>query len=161
VIPSHDPGRISRLRPVWRKLPSVRGKSLRERGRADFHQRFFGETPSQNTSQEPDDFAHAGIGAGRLLGTALCGVFFAPLRFHFLRVTTNRREVPIGDLSRCSRVRGQSCGYSMTSSASICIEIGTSIPRALAVFALITSSNLVDCCTGKSAGFAPLRMRPV
>ena len=29
-------------------------------------------------SQGPDDLAHAGIGAGRLLGSALCGVFFAP-----------------------------------------------------------------------------------
>ena len=27
----------------------------------------------------------------------------------------------------------------------------------MAVFRLITSSNLVDCSTGKSAGFAPLR----
>src|ERR1700730_4653571 len=26
VIPSHDPSRISRLRPVWRKLRSLRGK---------------------------------------------------------------------------------------------------------------------------------------
>src|SRR3984893_4484036 len=25
VIPSHDPSRISRLRPVWRKLASLRG----------------------------------------------------------------------------------------------------------------------------------------
>jgi hypothetical protein len=49
VIPSHDPSRISRLRPVWRKLPSLRGKSPRVRGFADFYQRFFGETPSQRT----------------------------------------------------------------------------------------------------------------
>jgi hypothetical protein len=27
--------------------------------------------------------------------------------------------------------------------------------------ALMTNSNLVDCTTGRSAGFAPLRMRPV
>jgi hypothetical protein len=30
---------------------------------------------------------------------------------------------------------------------------------ALAVFTLITSSNLVGCSTGRSAGLAPLRMR--
>ena len=47
MIPSHDPSRISRLRPIWRKLPSLRGKSPRVRGFADFYQRFFGETPSQ------------------------------------------------------------------------------------------------------------------
>ena len=41
VIPSHDPSRISRLRPVWRKLPSLRGSSPRVRGFADFYQRFF------------------------------------------------------------------------------------------------------------------------
>jgi hypothetical protein len=33
-------------------------------------------------------------------------------------------------------------------------------PNALAVFRLITNSNLVDCTAGRSAGLAPLRMRP-
>jgi hypothetical protein len=32
-------------------------------------------------------------------------------------------------------------------------------PSAFAGFALITSSYLVGACTGKSAGFSPLRMR--
>src|SRR5262245_51793431 len=44
----------------------------------------------------------------------------------------------------------------MSSSASNCIELGTSMPSALAVSRLMTNSNLVDCNTGKSAGFAPL-----
>jgi hypothetical protein len=35
------------------------------------------------------------------------------------------------------------------------------MPSALAVGTLMTSSNLVDCTTGKSAGLAPLRTRPV
>ena len=30
----------------------------------------------------------------------------------------------------------------------------------LAVLILMTNSNLVDCMTGRSAGLAPLRMRP-
>ena len=34
-------------------------------------------------------------------------------------------------------------------------------PSALAVFRLITSSNLVGCMTGRSAGFSPLRMASV
>jgi hypothetical protein len=34
-------------------------------------------------------------------------------------------------------------------------------PRALAVFMLMTNSNLFDCTIGKSAGFSPFRMRPV
>jgi hypothetical protein len=37
---------------------------------------------------------------------------------------------------------------------------GTSRPSVLAVLRLITSSNLVDCITGRSAGFSPLRIRP-
>jgi hypothetical protein len=50
--------------------------------------------------------------------------------------------------------------HSMTSSASNWIELGTSMLSALAVCRLITNSNLVDCTTGKSVGFSPLRMRP-
>ena len=37
----------------------------------------------------------------------------------------------------------------------------TAMPRALAVFKLMTSSILVACWTGKSPGFSPLRTRPV
>jgi hypothetical protein len=50
--------------------------------------------------------------------------------------------------------------HSMTSSASARRFGGTSRPSAFAVFRLITSSNLVGCMTGRSAGFSPLRMRP-
>ena len=52
----------------------------------------------------------------------------------------------------------QTAAYSITSSASNWIELGTSIPSALAVFRLMMNSNLVDCRTGRSAGFAPLRI---
>ena len=48
--------------------------------------------------------------------------------------------------------------YSITSSATNCRELGTSRPRALAVCMLMTNSHLVDCKTGRSAGFAPLRI---
>ena len=51
--------------------------------------------------------------------------------------------------------------YSITSSARASSVAGTSRPIALAVARFMTSSNLVDCDTGRSAGFAPLRMRPV
>src|SRR5262245_10438116 len=50
--------------------------------------------------------------------------------------------------------------HSITSSANNCIALGTVRPSALAVLRLITSSNLVGCTTGNSAGLAPLRMRP-
>src|SRR5215475_10804087 len=50
--------------------------------------------------------------------------------------------------------------HSITSSARASSVGGTSRPTVLAVWELMTSSSLVDCTTGKSAGFAPLRMRP-
>ena len=34
-------------------------------------------------------------------------------------------------------------------------------PSTFAVVRLMTNSNLVGCSTGRSAGLAPLRMRPV
>jgi hypothetical protein len=46
--------------------------------------------------------------------------------------------------------------YSITSSASSCIEIGHSIPSVLAVFILMTNSNFVGCLTGRSAGLLAL-----
>src|SRR5437773_6686072 len=35
---------------------------------------------------------------------------------------------------------------------------GTTMPRAFAVVRLMTNSNLVDCITGRSAGFSPFRI---
>ena len=49
--------------------------------------------------------------------------------------------------------------YSITSSARASNIGGTVMPSALAVLRLITSSYFVACCTGRSAGFSPLRMR--
>src|SRR5262249_59653542 len=64
----------------------------------------------------------------------------------------------------CRRAAGQrdelAALHSITSSASNCIVLGTVSPSAFAVLRLITSSNLVGCTTGKSAGVAPLRVRP-
>ena len=50
--------------------------------------------------------------------------------------------------------------HSITSSARASSCGGTVMPSILAVSWLMTSSNLVDCTTGRSAGFAPLSMRP-
>ena len=49
--------------------------------------------------------------------------------------------------------------HSITSSARASSVGGTSRPSALAVLRLMTSSYLVGACTGRSAGFSPLRMR--
>ena len=49
--------------------------------------------------------------------------------------------------------------HSITSSARASSVGGTSRPSAWAVFRLMTSSYLVDACTGRSAGFSPRRTR--
>src|SRR5262245_251186 len=49
--------------------------------------------------------------------------------------------------------------HSITSSARASSVGGTSRPSALAILRLITSSYLLGACTGRSAGFSPLRMR--
>ena len=48
--------------------------------------------------------------------------------------------------------------YWITSSARASTEGGIVRPRALAVLRLITSSNLVGCCTGRSAGGVPRKI---
>src|SRR4249919_211018 len=49
--------------------------------------------------------------------------------------------------------------HSITSSARASRVGGTSRPSTLAVLRLIASSYLIGCWTGKSAGFAPFKMR--
>src|SRR5262249_62410726 len=49
--------------------------------------------------------------------------------------------------------------HSITSSARASSAGGIATPRAFAVFMLMTNSYLVGACTGRSAGFSPLRMR--
>src|SRR5262245_61314473 len=56
--------------------------------------------------------------------------------------------------------RSKAAFYSITSSALESSVGGTVRPSILPVSALMTSSNLLACTTGKSPGFAPLRMRP-
>jgi hypothetical protein len=51
--------------------------------------------------------------------------------------------------------------YSITSSARSRIDVGSVNPSVLAVLTFTNSSNLVGCTTGRSAGFAPLRILPV
>src|SRR5262249_6303340 len=51
--------------------------------------------------------------------------------------------------------------HSITSSALNRTAVGNSRPSDLAVLRFTTSSTLVGCWTGKSAGLAPLRIWPV
>ena len=65
-------------------------------------------------------------------------------------------------LMQCSKVRGLIwCDHSITSLAWMISDCGTVAPSAFAALRLITNSNLLACTTGRSAGFAPLRMRPI
>jgi hypothetical protein len=57
-------------------------------------------------------------------------------------------------LTHCSKMNR----YPITSSARARIVGGTVIPIALAVLRLRRSSKVVGCSTGRSAGFAPLRI---
>jgi hypothetical protein len=62
----------------------------------------------------------------------------------------------------CERCASQWCHertHSITSSAVASRLRGMVRPSAFAVLRLIPRSNLAGCSTGRSAGFAPLRMR--
>src|SRR6266540_4759802 len=70
------------------------------------------------------------------------------------RVT--RRSVGTAELTRLTRSGLSTAAYSITSSAVARRDAGTLRPSTLAVWALMTSSNLLACTTGRSAGLAPL-----
>src|SRR5262249_14063314 len=79
----------------------------------------------------------------------------APHPFALLRARRNR---PRG---RAAKQRDERAAFhSITSSASASNLSGTSSPSAFAVLRLMTSSNLVGCMIGSSAGLSPLRIRP-
>src|SRR6266480_3927172 len=71
-----------------------------------------------------------------------------------------RRERPCDRSAAKQHDELASPHHSITSSARASSVGGTSRPSAFAAFRLMTSSNLVDCTTGRSAGFSPLRTRP-
>jgi hypothetical protein len=57
------------------------------------------------------------------------------------------------------RATSRQCAYSITSSAVKSNLSGMLKPSVFAVFKLMVNTNLVGACTGRSPGFAPLRMR--
>ena len=57
-----------------------------------------------------------------------------------------------------TRAPQQNACYSITSSAMEKTPEGMARPSAFAVLRLMSSSNLVGCCTGNSAGLVPLRI---
>src|SRR5438132_13388816 len=78
---------------------------------------------------------------------------------HALILLPARRERPCS--RRAAKQRDERAPvHSITSSARPSNVIGTVMSSALAVLTLMISSSFVSCCTGKSVGFSPLRMRP-
>src|SRR5690348_1044872 len=76
------------------------------------------------------------------------------------RLLRARRERPQG--CRAAEQRDERAPrHSITSSAMASSPGGKLRPNAFAVLRLITNSNLIDCMTGRSADFSPLRIRPV
>src|SRR3954470_5166214 len=63
------------------------------------------------------------------------------------------------DFHRLDRTNLARRTHSITPPARPSKVVGKSSPSGLAVLRLITSSYLVGACTGRSAGFSPLRMR--
>ena len=59
----------------------------------------------------------------------------------------------ISGLMQCSKTR-----HSITSSARSSMDVGSAMPSALAVCRLTMTLNLVVRSTGRSPGFAPLRI---
>src|SRR5262249_30338838 len=75
------------------------------------------------------------------------------------RKRTNSGHLDMSALCQKRTFALQQISYSITSSARASTLSGTLRPSALAVLRLMTSSYLVGACTGRSAGFSPLRMR--
>src|SRR2546427_7896587 len=87
---------------------------------------------------------------------------------HPLSPVATQHSLPSGrysllgpDFHRLDRTSFSWRTHSNISSARPDRGSGTVMPSALAVFRLMYSSNLVACWTGRSAGFSPLRIRPV
>src|SRR5205807_5985174 len=81
--------------------------------------------------------------------------------FHVPNYT--RLLVPLNILRSCvaggrERESIRAMRYSITWSARSSSDCGIVKPNTLAVLRLMTSSNFVGCSTGRSAGFAPLRI---
>jgi hypothetical protein len=77
---------------------------------------------------------------------------------HTSRLLRMRRERPRHRRAAEKRNELAASDHSITSSASASSLSGTVRPSIRAVEALMTNSNFEDCTTGRSAGFAPLRM---
>jgi hypothetical protein len=89
--------------------------------------------------------------------TDLCSAATEPCSGKNVLKSTSRdfRKSSIFDFCNTICQKQKLRDYSITSSARASSAGGMMTPSVIAVFKLITSSNLVGCSTGSSAGFAP------
>src|SRR5262245_8397171 len=92
--------------------------------------------------------------------TVRLGIVVWDICIFFLGWYCPRRERP-RDRRAAEQRDERALVHSITSSAMASSPGERLRLNALAVLRLITNSNLLDCMTGRSAGFSPLRMRPV
>ena len=136
--------------PIWQ---SGRPAHCPFRGLLGVHSRYGLHTRAVTVYRDPltEGFSHfvSSIAAPVASGWSGCRVGLAP---------TGKRRLSTAHATSGLMHRSKHSVYSITSSARASSIGGTSSPSALAVLRLITSSNLVGCSTGRSAGFSPLRM---
>src|SRR5262249_10487399 len=108
---------------------------------------------------DPTEFAqplHKSVGRRPLKRRVNCSL--EPDGWQLRRLLRARRERP---RRRCTANERDELAsfHSITSSARASSVGGTSSRSALALLRLMTSSYFVGVCTGRSAGFSPLRIR--
>src|SRR5262245_49324587 len=111
------------------------------------------ETPRFNAAV---DVAHVQKPGAKLLGES------AERKKDFSEISAYRNCITRrGNRRHAAEQRDELAAFhhSITSSVRASSEIGGSRSSALAVFRLMTSSNLVANWTGRSPGLSPLRMR--
>src|SRR5262245_5649033 len=116
---------------------------------------FYYDVASFNVAEVPESSNQAFEIGSLFLGTA--SVPKHPDYRNSSRLLRARRERP-RDRRAAEQRHEIAAPHSITSSAMASRVGGTSMPSALAVLRLITSSNVLGCSTGISAGFAPRRI---
>ena len=107
----------------------------------------------------PEGFRHRGHAAGRGLGQLEPVVVLAGPHLHKLSDEGPAPAVKAVHHGALHAVFFKLASHSITSSARARSQSGTVRPSAVAVFRLTEKRKRVGCSNGKSAGFAPLRMR--
>ena len=142
-------------------ITALAGGSVRRPGRKPIRAGFRPAVLDRDVPALDKAFLTSGPGGTRqkcAIGAA--GVLREKSDHRHRRLLRARREWP--RRRRAAEQRDELApSHSITSSARPSSGSGTVRPNALAVLRLMISSTFVDCWTGRSPGFSPLRIRPV